>query len=268
MISPFDQNSHAPVTVRIDKPSATLILHRPDRGNSINRTLALAFQEALDDLQLEKRVKAVTITGSGNSFCTGSDLDEIRLIQNSEDEVQRWLEESTRISELLKTLLRFPKPIIAAVNGPALGTGLAVALACDFAISSPNARFGLPEIHRGLTSGLALPLMNFRLGAAATAELAMRGQMIDAEEAHRIGLIREIVDHDQLWAKSMEITRQIALGSPAAIALTKRVLNETVGESMISQISAAAAALATMRTTESAAEGIQAFFEKRPPIWD
>ena len=179
MISPFDQNSHSPVTVRIDKPSATLILHRPDRGNSINRTLALAFQEALDDLQLEKRVKAVTITGSGNSFCTGSDLDEIRLIQNSEDEVERWLEESTRISELLKTLLRFPKPIIAAVNGPALGTGLAVALACDFAISSPNARFGLPEIHRGLTSGLALPLMNFRLGGAATAELAMRGQMID-----------------------------------------------------------------------------------------
>ena len=263
-----DSASASPVSIRLDPPSATIVLKRPERGNACSRSLVAGLSEALADLHQEKRVRCVILTGAGDAFCTGTDLVELGAASLTDDRHQQWFDDAARFSELLKNLLRFPKPIIAAVNGPALGTGLAIVAACDLTIASPQSKFGVPEVRRGLTSSLTLPLLAFRTTAGYAADLALRGEVIDVDQAFRIGLVSQIVPHDQLWAKSNELAAQIALGSAEAVALTKRVLNETVGESILTQLTSAAAAMASMRTTENAEEGVRAFLQKRPPSWN
>ena len=158
--------------------------------------------------------------------------------------------------------------MIAAVNGPALGTGLALVAACDLTIACPEATFGCPESRLGLTAGIAVPLLNFRIGAGGAARLLMCGQPVAGTEAHRLGLAQELVPHDLLWAKARELAGAMAQLAPESVALTKRVLNETVGEPVLTALSAAAAATATGRTTDASAEGIAAFLQKRAPQWD
>jgi methylglutaconyl-CoA hydratase len=164
-------------------------------------------------------------------------------------------------------MLRFPKPIIAAVNGPAVAGGAGLMLACDIVLASPVATFGLPEPRRGIVAGIVSPLLAFRIGAGRSARLLLESAMIDAAEAYRIGLYHELVETNQLWARAVHVAGECAQGAPEALLLTKRMLNETIGEHLFTLLSAGAAASATARTTEAAAEGVAAFLEKRPPQW-
>ena len=182
--------------------------------------------------------------------------------------MREWFADVTALRDLYVALLHFPKPVIAAVNGAALGTGLGLVGACDLTLACPEATFGFPEPQRGLTAGIAIPLLNFRIGAGRAAQLLLQGQPIVAQEAHRLGIIQELVPHDLLWARAHELAAQIAQLAPESIAITKRVLNETVGEHLLTELSAAAAATAAARTTDVSAEGVAAFLQKRPPDWD
>lgn len=267
MISSHDSESEGSILIRIDPPSATILLRRPGRQNALSRELIGSLQQVLYDLNQEPRVRAIIITGADPAFCAGTDLSEIHQSQKSDDAIQQWSADAQQLCDLMANLMRFPKPLIAAANGATLGVGLGLAAACDIIIASPAARFGIPEPRRGLTSSLALPLLHFRIGGAHTANLAMRGHQIDADEAVQIGLAQEVVQHEQLWARCHELIGEIAHNSADALALTKRVLNETVGEQILTQLSSAAAATATARTTDSAIEGVSAFKQKRPPDW-
>ena len=186
---------------------------------------------------------------------------------NQDDPQSHWFADANLQRTLVTRMLQFPKPIIAAVNGTALGTGLALVAACDIVLAAPQATFGFPEGQRGLTAGVAVPLIAFRLGAGQAGSLLVGGYTIDAARALAVGLVHEIVEYDLLWARGRELTEQMARSSPVALAMTKRLLNETVGEPMLSYLATAAAATATARTTEHAKEGIEAFCEKRPPKW-
>jgi enoyl-CoA hydratase/carnithine racemase len=267
MITPHESESEDSILARIDPPSATILLRRPSRQNSLSRHAIGTLHQMLYDLRMESRVRAIIITGTDPAFCAGTDLTEIHQSQKASDALQQWSVDAQQLCELMETLMRFPKPLIAATNGITLGVGLALAAACDIIIASPAARFGIPEPRRGLTSSMALPLLQFRIGGSHTANLAMRGHQIDADEAQSIGLIQRIVPHDRLWACCHELAGEIAHNSADALALTKRVLNETVGEPVFKQLSAAAAAMASARTTDSAIEGVSAFKQKRPPDW-
>jgi enoyl-CoA hydratase/carnithine racemase len=255
------------VDVKITDAAGTIVLNRPDYGNALTRSMVQQLVEALDDLYLEKRVRAIILTGAGDTFSVGADLAEMQTSQELESPEEQWGADAADLRDLLVRMLEITKPIIAAVNGPALSAGAALVAAADVVVASDSAAFGVPDARQGLVAGLAAPLLCFRLGAGQAARLLFTGQKIDAAEAHRLGIFHELTGHDTVWARAVQLANDCAAGSPEAIQLTKRLLNETLGENLSTQLSAGAVMAATARTTEAAAEGISAAVEGRKPLW-
>jgi len=255
------------VIVKKNVPSGTIVLNRPEKRNALTRQMLHDLAQAFTDLHGEKQVRAVILIGSGSVFCAGMDLYEMQQTAAQPDAQQQWYEDSELYRELIEQMLRFPKPIIAAVNGSALAGGAGLLLASDIVLAVPEAMFGLPEPKRGIVAGMVSPLLAFRVGGGAATHLLLRAQTIAAEEARRLGLYHEIVPEDLIWAQAHELAKEIAESAPEAIQLTKRMLYENIGEQMLTQLAAGAAVSATARTTEAAAEGLAAFFEKRSPKW-
>jgi methylglutaconyl-CoA hydratase len=255
------------VEVKKHVPSGTIILNRPEKRNALSRQSMSELLQAFEDFHLERHVRAVILTGAGDAFCAGMDLGEMLATTKQPDSYAQWHADAVQYKELIEAMLRFPKPIIAAVNGAAVAGGAGLVLASDIVVAGKNARFGLPEPQRGLVAGLVAPLLAFRVGGGHAAKLLLEAGLIDAEEALRVGLFHEIVDDDLVWARSHATAEQCAKSAPEALQLTKKMLNETIGDHLNVQLSAGAAASATARTTEAAAEGLAAFLEKRHPNW-
>jgi enoyl-CoA hydratase/carnithine racemase len=255
------------VTVKVNHPSGTIVLNRPDKRNALTRQMIDDLAQALDDLHQEKKVRAVILTGAGTAFCAGMDLAEMQQTAQQPDAMRQWHNDAVQYRDLIEVMLRFPKPIIAAVNGPAVAGGAGLALASDLVIGTPESTFGLPEPRRGIVAGLVSPLLVFRVGASHAANLLLTARSIDAAEAFRIGLFHELAPGELVWARAQELAGEIARCAPEAILLTKRMLNETIGEHLGTLLASGAAASATARTTDAAREGLAAFFEKREPQW-
>lgn len=255
------------VETRIDGPVATITLSRPESGNALTRSMMAELRQALDDLHLEKRVRAVILTGAGETFCLGRDLAELSSGDDPMAAMARYGEEATEYQELLAAMLEFPKALIAAINGPAHAGGAGLALACDTVIACDTATFGFTEPRRGSVAGVAGPLLAYRAGSGTAARLLVTATAIEASEAHRIGLYHEVVAFDLLWARAFELGKECAEAAPQAIQITKRLLYETIGEHLATQLSSGAIASATSRTTESAQEGLAAEKEGREPEW-
>ncbi|HET6879222.1 MAG TPA: enoyl-CoA hydratase/isomerase family protein [Pirellulales bacterium] len=255
------------VRVNVHQHAGTIILNRPDKRNALNRALLGELTQALGDLHVQRSVRAVILTGAGPAFCAGMDLQEMLATSREDDARQRWQDDADLYRDLLEAMWRFPKPLIAAVNGPALAGGAGLTLACDIVVASTEARFGLPEPLRGVVAGMVAPLLCFRLGGGQAARLLLSAMTIDAGEAHRIGLFHELVEPDLLWPRAVEIAAQCGRCAGESLQLTKRLLNEMVAEHLPTLLTAGAAVSATARTTEAAAEGLAAFLEKREPKW-
>lgn len=255
------------VKVHVHGAAGTIILNRPEKRNALSRALLTELAQAFADLHLERRVRAVILTATGSSFCAGMDLAEMAATSRTENSLEQWHQDAVQYRDLIETMLRFPKPIIAAVAGPALAGGAGLVLASDIVVAGNSATFGLPEPRRGLVAGIVAPLVSFRVGAGRAAYLLLTSTTIGAEEAFRYGLAHELVTDDKVWARAVEIANLCAAGAPEALQLSKRVLNETIGEHLGTQLANGAAASAAARTTEAAAEGLAAFLEKRPPVW-
>lgn len=255
------------IRIHVHEHTGTIILNRPDKRNALSRELLADLGQALGDLHQAKRVRAVVLTGAGTAFCAGMDLEEMRTTSQMSDPRGQWRDDAVVYQQLIEQMLRFPKPLIAAVNGPAVAGGAGLVLGCDIVLAAPEARFGLPEPLRGVVAGMVSPLLVFRIGAGHAARLLLSAQLIDAAEAHRIGLFHELVESDQLWVRATQMAAQCAKSAPPALQLTKRMINETIGEHLMTLLSAGAAVSATARTTEEAAEGLAAFLEKREPKW-
>ncbi|MGE0608336.1 MAG: enoyl-CoA hydratase/isomerase family protein [Pirellulales bacterium] len=255
------------IKLNIHEHTGTVILNRPEKRNALSRELLAELGQMFSDLHQEKRVKVVVLTGAGTAFCAGMDLGEMRATALGDGAAAQWMADAEMYRDLLEQMLRFPKPIVAAVNGPCLAGGAGLMLACDIVLASETATFGLPEPLRGITAGVVSPLLHFRVGGGQSARLLLTAASISAAEALRVGLFHEVVHPDHLWPRAVEVSQQIARCAPEALLLTKRMLNETIGESLFTLLSAGAAVSATARTTEAAAEGLAAFLEKREPNW-
>ena len=245
----------------------TLTLNRPERLNAIDEELHEELSRIFYDVAGDTETDVVVFSGAGSAFCAGMDLAEMLQTNKQDDAYAQWHEDAVQYRDLLEVMLRFPKPIIAAVNGPAVAGGAGLVLACDLVVAAPEAKFGLPEPRRGLVAGLVSPLLVFRIGGSHAASLLLRACLIDSDQAHRIGLYHEIVSSDTVWARAAELAGECARSAPEALQLTKRMLNETIGEYLGTLLAAGAAASATARTTDAAAEGLAAFLEKREPDW-
>lgn len=267
-------NMEATVRIRRDLPSASIIISREERRNALSKGMILQVREALEDFQQEKKVRAIILTGAGNFFSSGTDLQELasELKQDSNGMVvpevmQQWHEDIQAMNDLLETMLRLPKPIIAAVNGPALGFAAAMVLAADLVVGTESATLAWPETRWGLAPGLSAPLLSRRIGARRASQLLLTGSPVAANQGLAYGLFDQIVEDPLLWAHCQEQAKQAAALSPIATSITKRLLVETISESLFSELSVGAANTAASRTTMDAIEGIHAFSAKRSPNW-
>jgi len=259
------------IRVRVDAPGATVILDRPQHCNAVSTEMVRQLDSVLDDLQQEKRVRVITLTGAGAYFSSGTDLVEMGRAMERRDQhgllelpvMQGFHAEVKAMQQVLELMLRLPKPIIAAVNGPALGFGAALVLASDYVLASPQAQIGWPETRWGLAPGLSAPLLRRRVNVAQATSLLCFGQTVDAPSGYRLGLFDEIVADHLLWAVAQRQAESLAALAPHAISLTKRLLCETIDEALFSQLAVGAANTAAARTTLEAIEGVLMFAENQ-----
>ncbi len=252
------------IKVKVNAPTGTIILDRPARCNALSRDMVAQLSQSLDDLRQEKRVRGVVLTGAGPHFCAGLDLSELHETSVEDKPLPKWFADAQALQSLLEQMLQFPKPIVAAVDGASIATGFALVLACDLVVASSRATFSIPAPKLGVVSGLVAPLLHFRGGGAVASRMLLGGDELSAAEAKDVGLVHHVVGSDQIWVRSSNWIESISIGAAESLQLTKRLLNEMIGETLSTMLSSGAAAMATSFTTEAAAEGLSAFHEKRP----
>lgn len=257
------------IEVKITGAVGTIVLNRPDRRNALTRAMLAQIGDALGDLHQEKRVRAIILTGAGSAFCAGMDIHEMHAAQalSETEKSQDWGDTAEAYREVVSRMIELPKPIIASVNGVAVAGGAGLVLASDIVVATSAAQFGLPEPRRGIIAGVVAPLLAFRVGGGTAARLLLTSSIYEAVEALRLGVYHELIDEPRLWARCVQLGEECAAGAPEAVQLSKRLLYETIGEHLSTQLSVGAAMSATARTTEAAQEGLAAFVEKRRPEW-
>jgi methylglutaconyl-CoA hydratase len=253
------------ITVKVNDSVGTILLDRPNQCNALNREMIEQLTQAFSDLHQERKVRGIVLTGAGAHFCAGMDLKQWHASLGGDDALQQWFVDAQALQTLLETMLMLPKPIIAAVDGSAMGSGLALVLASDLVVASHRATFSAPAPKMGLVAGFVAPLANFRGGASLASQLLIGCNELSASESKALGMVHHVVEAEMIWVRSKTWIDSIASGAAESIQLTKRLINEMVGEALLAQLASGAAAMATSLTTEAASEGLGAFVEKREP---
>jgi enoyl-CoA hydratase/carnithine racemase len=247
---------------------ATLTLNRPERLNALGDTLRDDLLDAVTRASQDRDIRVIVVTGSGKGFCAGGDVKAMN--EAKEGRTERPLIEKIAPSRD-RTLLAMrdaPQPIIAAVNGAAAGAGMNLALGCDLRIASTAAKFSQAFVKRGLHPDWGGTYFLPRaVGMAKAAELIFTGDVIDAGEALRLGLVSEVVSPEALMPRVYDLARRIADGPPLAIRLAKRALYHNADSDLRSALEFETFAQNVCFETEDAGEGIRAFVEKRPPVF-
>jgi methylglutaconyl-CoA hydratase len=246
-------------------PAVLLTLNRPDRRNALSRGLIAALNEAFARANDDAAVRCVILTGAGNAFCAGMDLAELQESLTAGGEQSPVWEDALRLATLYDRMYTLPKPTIAAVNGAAVAGGAGLVSVCDLAIAVPEARFGYPEVRRGLVAAMVLPHLLRHVGERMARHLLLTGELIDSEEACRAGFLNAVVPPEQLLSRALNLAHSVAEGGPHALARTKELLH-TFSRQAVS-LEEAAKASAAPRLTEECRQGLEAFFNKRPAPW-
>ena len=243
---------------------ATITLNRPLALNAITATMAKEWMTALKDAAKDDQVKVVVLTGAGRAFCAGRDM------RYGEDEFEAFsLSDSKKGQQnIADVLAALEKPLIGAINGPAVGGGMDYASMCDIRIASERAKFSMAYVRMGLTPGAGgcyfLPRI---VGIANACDLIWTGRMIDAQEALRIGYVSQVVAHDELEAATKELAATLAKGPGVAIRLAKRLIYRCLELDLEKALEEHQEAMLIALNTEDAKEGPRAWIEKREPVF-
>jgi len=262
--------------IEVARPSpdvTTLTLNRPERLNALSFALVEELHAALDDLEHDNSCRVVILTGAGRGFCSGLDLqDPVRTAPTAAGLTgpAAGMRTQEYIASLVPRLQRLPQTVIAAINGPAFGGGLALAAACDFRIAAASARFGVQFVKIGISGcdiGISYTLPRL-VGAGRATDLITTAREFDAAEAERIGFVTRLVADSALLPAATELAATLLCHSPFALAMTKQVL---VANAAASSIDAAVALENRTQilagTGGEFAEATAAFAERRPPVW-
>lgn len=242
----------------------TITLNRPEKRNAIS-------YELIDDLiaALNQAANAspniVILAAAGSAFCAGMDLDNLKQLIGRSDEQN--LKDSQTMAGLFRTLCDFPKVTIAAVNGPAIAGGTALATLCDFTLAVPGAKFGYTEVRIGFVPGIVSTYLINNVGEKRARDLLLTGRLFDAEEAHRLGLVNEIVAPEKLMARAHELAAELMEISPASLKVTKALLSSFTKDQLDRQLARAIQENAAIRQTADFKEGVTSFLERRKPKW-
>jgi methylglutaconyl-CoA hydratase len=246
-------------------PAVLLTMNRPDRRNALSRGLIAALSEAFTRARDDAAARCVILTGAGNAFCAGMDLAELQESVSAGGSSSPVWGDALQLAKLYDAIYTLPKPTIAAVNGAAVAGGAGLVSVCDLAVAVPGARFGYPEVRRGLVAAMVMPHLLRHVGERAARYLLLTGELIDAEEASRIGFVNAVTPAEQLLTKGLSWGHALAEGGPNALARTKELLHIFSHQAMA--VEEAAKASAAPRLTEECRKGLEAFFNKRPAPW-
>jgi 2-(1,2-epoxy-1,2-dihydrophenyl)acetyl-CoA isomerase len=247
---------------------ATLSFNRPDRMNSMTIESLEEFIKAVQTLNQDNRVRVLVITGVGRGFCSGADKDLIQYLIDLKDGAQfrRVLREF--VHKTVNCIEQIEKPVIAAINGPAVGGGAELALACDFRIASEEARFIFTEVKIGIIPDAgAIPRLTRLLGYGKAKEIILTGRTIDGLEAEHIGLVNRCVPGDKLKVEAKQWAEQLLQSAPRALGLAKRMIDQTMDVDLMTALDMVGIAQTELWNTKDVQEGLNAFREKRKPIF-
>ncbi len=242
---------------------ATLTLNRPDKLNAFTRPMIERWAWALGEAQRDPEVNVVIVTGAGRAFCAGGDVGRMGEGTPTPLDHKNHLWEG--IHQIPKTLDAMDKPVVAMVNGLAVGAGMGMALQCDLRIASEDAKFATGYVNVGLVPGDGDAFFLPRLvGIAKALELLWTGDFVEAREAERLGIVNKVVPAGDLRQFTWELARKIADGPQIAIRLTKRLAYQSLRLDLRTHLDLASSHMAVVRDTEDHREGVRAFKEKRP----
>ncbi len=247
-----------------DSRVATITLNRPDKRNAISYELIDELSTALDGVA-KSSAQVLIVTGAGKAFCSGMDLENLKALVGRSPEQN--LKDSESMAHLFRSLYDFPKPTIAAVNGPAIAGGCGLATLCDFTLAVSDAKFGYTEVRIGFVPAIVSTFLLRQVGEKHARDLLLTGKIIGADEAYRIGLINEIISAEGLLDRARELALQLMENSPASLVSTKRLLSAHARVELDAQIRSAVQENAAIRATNDFREGISSFLEKRKPRW-
>jgi enoyl-CoA hydratase len=251
------------IIVEIKEKVGIVKMNRPNAMNALNSDTLGELTKAFSHLAESTEVSVIILTGEGKAFVAGADIAEMKDMSGNEAE-----EFSRSGQKVFGLIAKIEKPVIAAVNGFALGGGCELALACDIRIASDKAKLGQPEVNLGVIPGFAGTQRLSRLvGTAKAKELIFTGDMVDAQTAHSIGLVNQVVPVDQLMNVCMELANKIASKGPVAVKLAKKVINEGIEARLDEGSAYETRDFAECFASGQAKEGMSAFLEKRKPNW-
>ena len=242
----------------------TITLNRPDKRNALSPqlieelTLALAEAESCD-------CGVVILTGAGSAFCAGLDMEHLETMNARTAPEHR--RDSENMARVLRALYDFPKPIIAAVNGPAIAGGMSLAVIPDFTLATPESKFGLNEVRVGFVPAIAASFLMRQLGEKRTREMLLSGRLLKAQEALHIGLVTQIVPAEELMQTAQAQAQTLLLNSPQAMHAVKRLLAKHARRRLDEELEDAIEVNAQQRSTEDFKEGVLAFKQHRRPDW-
>ena len=247
---------------------ATITLNRPEVRNALNYQAYAQLEAAFRQAQRDPDVRCIVLTGVDPAFCSGDDVKAIMLGQERDAMVTALRDVRPRPTPAAAAVLECDRPVIAAVNGPAVGWGMDLALFCDIRIASERARFSEMFIRRGLIADVGglwrLPQV---VGPSRAAELLFTGDLIDAQEATRIGLVSRTVPHEELLPAARELAQRIAANAPLALRYMKEGLRRATYGDLADLGAYVGNTLAYLFTTEDHREGAMSFVEKRQPVF-
>ncbi len=242
----------------------TITLNRPERRNAMTPEMQMELTAAFRDAAASD-CRVLVLTGAGDAFCSGLDLSALQQMNDKSASDHR--ADAERITKLFMTLYELRIPTIAAVNGPAIAGGAGLATICDFTLATPSSKFGFTETRIGFVPALVSVFLALQIDGKHVRDLLLTGRIIDAAEAHRIGLINEVVAPEELLNRVQSLAEALIANSPQSLKVTKHLIASQHSEWLESAIELALKANALSRETADFREGIAAFLEKRKPVW-
>ncbi len=258
-------SSFANITYEKEDGVAWITINRPKVLNTLNFEAINELALALEDAEKDDNVRVVVLTGAGDkAFCAGIDINQFIALTP----IKRREFTLNYRERILNRIREMGKPVIAMVNGYALGAGCELTMTCDLAVASESARFGQPEVNiAAIPGGGGTQLLPRHIGVKKAMELIMTGDMIDAREAERLGIVNKVVPPDKLKEAVKELADKLKSKSPVALKIAKAAVNKSLETLLSAGLAYETEAFTLCSTTEDFNEGVKAFLEKRKPEW-
>jgi methylglutaconyl-CoA hydratase len=243
---------------------AMITLSRPEKRNAVSAEMIAELLSAFSEVEASA-ARVLILTGAGKAFCSGMDLEALKALAAQSPTQQR--EDAERLARLFLRIWSFPKPTIAAVNGHAIAGGCGIATLCDFTVAVPEAKFAYPEVRIGFLPAVVSVFLVRQIGEKRARDLLLTGRTIDAAEAHRLGLVTQIVPEKELMIAAQILAATLLASSPVSLHLTKKLLCDFAAPEIGRELELAATGSAQIRATQDFQEGLASFLEKRAPRW-